>query len=110
EFIKEIKAYLEAEPGDDISLPAKMAEKLKNHVAFLRAMIHSFMPMTLNKIYGQDYGFPKNYAFDKGLMALPFKGADNPQLEAQFAHIAAQMGYAIQAYVKYGIPSVLLGP
>lgn len=109
-YKKEIHTYLLTEATDkSAALPEEMPEKLKNEVAFLRGEIQTFMPMTLNKIYGQNYGFFPPNEHQNTLLAGPFNGADSPSIGSQFAHEAAQMGYTIQAYFRTGISADLLG-
>lgn len=108
-YEKEIDAYLSAETGQPVELPKQMSDKLKDYVAFLRGMIHVFLPMTLDKIAGQDYGLAPNEKFDpNNPLAIPFHRADSPKLGSQYAHVAAQMGYTIQAYLNEGIRVKLL--
>ncbi len=110
-LLSEIHNYVLAEEGTKgLSLSPDLPLDLRNGLAFLRSEIHSFLPLTLNRRYGETYGFFPETSQQPSLIAGPYEGANRPRIGSQFAHYAEQINYTRQAFAKTGILLAHLKP
>lgn len=78
------------------------AEKLEE-LANYRGALHVFLPMTLNQLHNENYGFFPTANNGTSTLAGPYQRADTPNIGSQFSHVMAQMFFTIQSYFKTGI-------
>lgn len=86
-----------------VDLPSSMSPELKDMLAFLRFEINTLLPLTLNKLHGQNYGrFPEKEGM-QSVLAGPYQYKDAPCIGSQFGMYGEQINYTLQTYVKEGL-------
>jgi hypothetical protein len=71
-------------------------DNIRQELGLLRGQLNVLLPLTLQKNYGERYGFHT----DESILADPFSGSNNPNFGSQFSDPFERIDYTIQAYLK----------
>jgi len=108
-----VKQYLINPPEKGFLLPKHFDQRTKDTLAIVRNQLHVIFPITLGKIYGENYGHmpvKKKGGEPKSPLAIPYGGALKPRPRSQFASYQEQISYTLQSYLKKGVSGEQLKP
>ncbi len=109
---KVVLNYLMQSPEKGFSLPDHFDQRTKDTLAIVRNQLHVIFPITLGKIYNENYGLFPEKANENGKKkethtAIPYGGALKPRPESEFASYQEQISYILQSYLKGGLSAKL---
>ncbi|HEV8051325.1 MAG TPA: hypothetical protein VGP47_02440, partial [Parachlamydiaceae bacterium] len=93
-----VNYILKSAPAEIIDWVGDQTETIRNQLGLLRGQLNVLMPLTLNRNFGERYG----YANTKDIMPIPFASADNPNYGSQFSSPFERYDYLIQALMHEG--------
>lgn len=95
----DIRNYvLKTSSSDVIKWVEGRTETIRDQLGLLRGELNVLLPLTLNRNFGERYGFSNA----NDIMAIPFASADNPNIGSQFSSPYERYNYLIQALVHEG--------
>lgn len=105
---KSILSYLtrdknEYKKGEEAYL--REDKEIRNILALAGLEISTLLPHTLTRGLNENYGLNKK---GEGMIAIPFKGSQTPNVGSQFASTAIMTNYTYQIYAKEKIPSYVI--